>query len=167
MTKRAKRKVLSPEQKLIVARDKASRALTMDELACAHLCAEYSMETAASQLGWDIAAVTEIWNRPAVQAYLDKAQVIFLHKLASAKIRLLKKVKAIPSAVESRLMELAMLEPDETGGRIDGQVKALELLAKILQMTDKDDPFKGKTNDEIKEILRAKVAPMLEAIRPQ
>lgn len=147
--KPSRRKLLSPEQLQNEAVAKASRALKMDELACAHLCVEFSEEHAAATLGWDLAAVREVWNRPAVQRYLMEAQTVFLYKLASAKIRLLKKVEVNGTVVEQRLAQLMMMEPDETKGTIDGQVKAARTLAEIFGLLDNSDPLKNKTREEL------------------
>lgn len=151
--KASKPRVRDKAQQRSDALEVASRALRMEEIAIAHLACEYSLEDAATIMGWDLAAVKEVWKRPAVQRYLEKAQEYFLEKLAQTKIRLIKKIKATPAQVEQRLIEIAMMDPSETGGKVEGQVKALGLLAKILDMLKDDDPLKGKSAEELKALI--------------
>jgi hypothetical protein len=168
--KPARRKVLSPAQLQSESLEKAARALTMEELACAHLCVEYSPEHAAGTLAWDLAAVREVWNRPAVQRYVMESQTVFLHKLASKKIRLLEKVGVTASNIEQRLMQIAMMDPDETKGNVDGQVKALRTLAEMLHLLEAGDPLKGKTPEQMKAMVQQASAKLIEGkaeTRPQ
>lgn len=136
--------------------------LTVDERACAHLCAEYNKEHAAVTLGWPLEAVEECLALPHVRLYLQKADEAFLKEIAKAKVRRFTKINVTVAAVEQRAMELAMLPPSETKGTIDGQVKALNLLAKVLGMLKDDDPLKGKSRSDLEGFIRS-AARMLPA----
>jgi hypothetical protein len=133
--------------------DQAGRTLTLDERACVHLAVEYSEEHAATTLGWELDAVHSVLARTHVRRYVERAEDAFLEKLASSKLRVLKKIGINSAAVEQRLMELAQMDPEETRGSIEGQVKALRTLAEILGMLDNDDPLKNKTREEMQQII--------------
>ena len=169
--KPAKKKVLSEGQLNSIELEKCARALSTDELAVALLSTEFSMEHAASTLGWDIAAVKQVWASPVVQRWLMKAQEIFMHKLASTRVRMLKKVNCTPTEVEQRLMQLAQMDPADTKGSIDGQVKALRTLAEVYGLFDPEDPLKGKNRDQLRAMVRDASSRLIDAgeaqTRPQ
>lgn len=143
--------------------DEAELELSMEEKACAYLCCEYDRETAATTLGTSLDTVAEIMARPQVRRHLEKANEYFLMKLATAKVRRLQKVRIGRMETQERLMQLAMMDPSETKGRIDGQVKACVALAMTLgMMGGVDDPLKNKTPEELQGIVQ-RVAGLLPA----
>jgi len=133
--------------------DNDSLLLSLDEQACALLCCEYSPEDAAVRLGWDLQAVYDTLAQPHVRLFLKKAQDEFLKDLAKAKIRRMNKVGISRAAIEQRFWDLANLDPSETKGSIDGQVKALRALAEVMGYAKENDPLDGKTPDELKAIV--------------
>lgn len=144
--------------------DEASLELSVEERACANLCVEYDRECAAATLGTSLDTVAEIMARPCVRRHLEKADEKFLIEVARMKVRRLRKLKIGRLEVQERLMELALMDPSETKGRIDGQVKACLTLALTLGMmmgTDKD-PLRDKTPEELQGIVQ-RVAGLLPA----
>lgn len=134
--------------------EKRFELLTVQERACAHLAAEYSPEAAGEALGLSPSAVKEILDRPRVRLYLQACDEKFIEKLATAKVRALKKVGITAAAIEERLMQLAQMDPEDTRGNIDGQVKALRTLAEIHGLLDDNDPLKGKSKADLEAIIK-------------
>lgn len=160
---------LSEEDMQDVTLEALASLLRLDEIACFNLATEYSPEEAAARLGWPLKEVYACLARPAVRRFAQKVQDGLIAEYAKSKFRVQKKVGVTASTVLARTMELAMMDPSETKGRIDGQVKATALLMKHLGMLDgSDDPLKGKSEEEIKELVR-NGAKMIEArnVTPQ
>ena len=135
--------------------------LTREEQAAVHLSMEESREKAAGRLGWTMKQLLDCLKQPHVKLYAMEYREIFMKRLARSRAESLKRVGVNPTAVLERTMQLAQMDPSETNRRIDGQVKALTLLASVLGMTQKDDPLKNKTEEELMEIVngtRAKAA---------
>lgn len=133
--------------------EEASEMLSVDERACALLCTEYSPETAATTLGWTLAEVHDTLAQPHVRLFLKKADERFIIELAKAKVRRLNKVGISRAAIENRLFELMNMDPSDTKGSIEGQVKAGIALAKCFGYAEDDDPLEDMTTDELKEVV--------------
>lgn len=141
------------EKKKLDAVSDDSLFLTMDERACVHISMEESREKAAIRLGWTIEQVLDCLKQPHVKMYAIEYQQQFMKSLASNRIKALTKVGINRTAIQERLMQLANLQPSETKGSIEGQVKALTQLANILGLTSKDDDLKDKTDEELQAIV--------------
>jgi hypothetical protein len=128
--------------------------LTTEERACALISVEKDQESAAIQLGMSLSEVKEILDSAPVQLYLEKIQRDETRELAKVKVRRYRKVGITRTAIEERLMELMMLDPSETKGNIDGQVKAAAALADKFGYAGKADPLAGKSPAELKDIVR-------------
>ena len=113
------------------------------------LCTEYNKETAAMTLGWGLEQIDACLASPHIRLFLEQAHHEFLKECAKAKVRVLRKVDINQMNIEKRLMELAQMDPSQTKGTIDGQVKALRTLAETLGMFDASDPLKGKSRQEL------------------
>jgi hypothetical protein len=101
-----------------------------------------------------LSEVKEILDSAPVQLYLEKIQRDETRELAKVKVRRYRKVGITRTAIEERLMELMMLDPSETKGNIDGQVKAAAALADKFGYAGKADPLAGKSPAELKDIVR-------------
>lgn len=127
-----------------------------DQQVCIQLSTFYDREYAALTMGWTLDQVEATLRLPECRNYARKQQQINMDAIARAKIRQLTKVHINPAAVEERAMELAMLDPKETRGTIDGQVKALRLLAETLGMLGgTEDPLRGKSREDLVGIVNA------------
>lgn len=126
--------------------------LTKSEMNCVNLAMEDSIESAASQLGWSLKEVRECLKRPHVRLYAMEVRNELIKRVAQEKGRRWRKKGISPVSVQERLMEIAMMPPNETKGSVDGQVKALQELASHLGLK-KDDPLTGKTEEELKAIV--------------
>lgn len=127
--------------------------LTREEQACVHLSMEESREKAAMRLGWSMKQVLDCLAQPHVKLYAIEYRETFMRSLAQNRVRSLGKVGVNRANLQSRLMELAMMDPRQTGGKIDGQVKACAELASILGLKDKNDPLRDKSDEELQEIV--------------
>jgi hypothetical protein len=123
-------------------------ALTEIEQACAIICVEKDKESAAIQLHMTMQEVGEIMDSASVRLYLQKLQDQTIKELAKVKVRVMRKVGICRATIESRLMELAMLDPDKTRGSVDGQVKALNTLAARFGYGQEIDPTEKMTPEE-------------------
>ena len=123
-------------------------ALTEIEQACAIICIEKDKETAAIQLKMSLTEVNEVMESAPVRLYLQKLQDQTIKELAKVKVRVMRKVGICRATIESRLMELAMMDPDKTKGTIDGQVKALNTLAARFGYGQEIDPTEKMTPEE-------------------
>ena len=128
--------------------------LTMEEKACVLIAIEKDKESAAIDLGMTIRQVEEIMDSPQVRLYLQKLQAEELVQLAKLKVRSYRKVGISRSAIEQRLYELMMMDPDKTKGNIDGQVKAAAALADKFGFASEKDPLAGKSPEELKGIVQ-------------
>jgi hypothetical protein len=132
----------------------ASCMMDANTYSCLLIATEYGDEHAALTLGWELEKVKETLRSPEARLFMQKAQDKFVAELAKSKLRQLRKVDISPGAVEERLMELAQLDPSQTKGTIDGQVKALRTLAETLGMLGAtDDPLRGKTRADLEGII--------------
>lgn len=138
-----KRDQKSPEQA-----ETECLALTEIEQACAIICIEKDKETAAIQLKMSLTEVNEVMESAPVRLYLQKLQDQTIKELAKVKVRVMRKVGICRATIESRLMELAMMDPDKTKGTIDGQVKALNTLAARFGYGQEIDPTEKMTPEE-------------------
>lgn len=130
--------------------------LTTREKACALLLGE--METPdypliATKLHMDLGEVMELMDSPSMKHYLLKLQDKELTEFARLKVRKLRKVGVNRGAIEERLFDLMMMDPSETKGSIDGQVKAAAALADKFGFASKEDPLAGKTPAELEAIV--------------
>lgn len=131
-----------------------SELLSVDERACALLCTEYSPEEAALQLGWDLRAVHSTLALPHVRLFLKKADEGFIKELSKAKMRRMLKVGISRAGIEQRLFDLMMMDPSNTKGSIEGQVKAAVALAEKFGYGKENDPLAGKTPQELEDIVK-------------
>ena len=63
------------------------------------------------------------------------------------------KVGVNKAVIEQRLMHLMMMEPSETGGKMDGQVKAASLLLEKCGYGKGDDPTERMTPEELQRLV--------------
>lgn len=128
--------------------------LTVEEKACVLISIEKDPESAAIKLNMTLEEVQAIMASPAVKVYLSKLQEKEMTELARLKVRKYRQIGLSRGRIEERLMELAMLDPSETKGNVDGQVKALAVLADKFGYAKAEDPLAGKSPDELKAIVR-------------
>jgi hypothetical protein len=129
--------------------------VTADQQVCIHIATNYSPEHAALTMGWTLDQVHDTLRLPECRNFMLKQQQTNMDAIARSKIRLLTKVDISPAAVEERLMELAMLDPEKTRGTIDGQVKALRTLAEVLgMMSNSDDGLKRMGRTDLEGIVK-------------
>ena len=146
-----KKDKLSPEQA-----ETECLSLTEIEQACAIICIEKDKESAAIQLHMTMQEVGEIMDSASVRLYLQKLQDQTIKELAKAKVRIMRRVGICRGAIENRLMELAMLDPDKTRGSVDGQVKALNTLATRFGYGKESDPTENMTPEELQKLVLSK-----------
>jgi hypothetical protein len=128
-------------------------ALTTIEQACAIICIEKDKEAAAIELKMSLAEVNEIMDSAPVRLYLQKFQDKTITELAKTKVRVMRKVGICKANIEKRLMELMMMDPAETKGTVDGQVKAATLLLEKCGYGKEVDPLDGKTPEELQALV--------------
>lgn len=128
--------------------------LTVIEKACVLIAIERDPESAALKLDMTLEEVKTIMDSAPVRLYLAKLQEKELTELARLKVRKYRELGINRARIEQRLMELGMLDPSETKGNIEGQVKALNTLADKFGHAKTDDPLAGKSPDELKAIVR-------------
>lgn len=128
--------------------------LTVIEKACVLIAIEKDPESAALKLDMTMEEVRIIMDSAPVKLYLAKLQEKELTELARLKVRKYRELGINRAKIEQRLMELAMLDPSETKGNVDGQVKALTALADKFGYSKTEDPLAGKSPDELKAIVR-------------
>jgi hypothetical protein len=150
----------SPEE----IRDDAMQ-LSVEERACAHLATEFGHAHAAQTMGWSLQEVANTLNLPHVRMYLNQANEMFLKELARDKVRRMKKVGINRNTIEERLMALANMDPSDTKGSIEGQVKALRTLAEVMGYANEADPLAGKSPEELEAIVK-KGHSQIEAANP-
>ena len=146
-----KRDQKSPEQA-----ETECLALTEIEQACAIICIEKDKESAAIQLHMSMDEVNEVMGSAPVRLYLQKLQDQTIKELAKVKVRVMRKVGICRATIESRLMELAMLDPERTKGSVDGQVKALNTLATRFGYGKESDPTENMTPEELQKLVLSK-----------
>lgn len=142
------------EQSKIKDVEHDSTLLTMEEKACVLISVEKDQESAAHQLGMTLGEVKKIMDSAPVRLFLQKLQEQEMVELAKVKVRRYRKVGISRTAIEERLFELMMLDPDKTKGNIDGQVKAAASLADKFGYAGKVDPLAGKSPAEMEELVR-------------
>ena len=130
--------------------------LSDQERACAHLTLEVDAPHAAQALGWSIKDVESTLALPHVQLYLAEFHGEFLKQLAQSKVRNMRKCGVTKSALEERLMQIVMMNPEETKGTVIGQVAAGKLLAGMMGYNSEGeaDPLKDKTQEELQAIVK-------------
>lgn len=111
-----------------------------------------SREAAATRLGWKLAQVRKTLELPHVKLYAIQYREKFISVMVNREITSLVRQGITRNTIQQRLMDLAMLTPEQTKGSIDGQVKALSELANQLGIK-KDDPLADKTDEELKAIV--------------
>lgn len=156
------RELNKEEEQRIEQIENDSLLLSLDEQACALLCTEYSPEEAAIKLGWSLHDVHKTLRQPHVRLFLKKAQEEFIKDLSKAKVRRMNRVGISRGAIEQRFWDLANLDPKETRGNIDGQVKALTALAGVMGYSKEQDPLKDKSPEELREIIARGHSKMIE-----
>ena len=131
--------------------------LTTREKACALLVCEMdppNYEVIAAKLRMTLTEVMEIVDSPAMKRFLVKQQDADIAAFAQMRVRKLRQDNITRGSIEQRLYELMMLDPKDTKGSIDGQVKAAAALADKFGFSKEEDPLAGKSPDELKAIVR-------------
>jgi hypothetical protein len=128
-------------------------ALTVIEQACAIICVERDKESAAIELNMSLTEVNEIMASAPVRLFLQKLQDKTITELAKVKVRRMRKVGICKASIEQQLMHLMMLDPSETKGTVDGQVRAASLLLEKCGYGKEQDPTEGKTPEELREMI--------------
>ena len=131
--------------------------LTTREKACAVLLCEMevpNLEVIAAKLHMDLGEVVQIVDSPAMKRFLVKQQDADIREFAKLRARKLRQMNISRGGIEQRLYELMMLDPKDTKGNIDGQVKAAAALADKFGYSKAEDPLAGKSPDELKAIVR-------------
>ena len=154
---RGKPETLKPLRK----KDQASPAqteaecltLTEEQEACLVLAVRVDRETAAIQLNMTMEEVNSIVDSAGGRRWLEKFQDQRIKKLATISVQAMVKVGVNKAVIEQRLMHLMMMEPSETGGKMDGQVKAASLLLEKCGYGKEQDPTEGKTTEELREMV--------------
>jgi hypothetical protein len=126
--------------------------LSRDEQAAVHLVAELGAEKASIELGWRYGDLCDCLNQTHVQDYMREYRAEFLKQMARRRAVSLVKKGITRDGILERAMELAQLDPTDTKGSVDGQVKALKLLSDVMGLTG-DDPLKDKTDEELQDIV--------------
>ena len=140
--------------------------LTETEEACLVLCVRVDRETAAIQLKMTMAEVEGIMNSAGGRRWLEKFQDKTINKLATMAAKAMVKVGVSRANIEGRLMELMMLEPSETKGNIDGQVKAANTLLTRCGFGEESDPTENMTPEELKALVH-KGHRLIEGVRTE
>jgi len=128
-------------------------SLTVIEKACAIICVEKDKESAAIELNMSLTEVQEILDSAPVRLFLSKLQDEEIKELAKTKVRRMRKVGICKANIEQQLMHLMMMDPEKTKGTVDGQVKAASLLLDKCGYGREEDPLKGKTPEELRQIV--------------
>lgn len=136
--------------------------LTMEEKACILIAVEKDQETAALKLDMTLDEVKAIMASAPVKLFLAKLQEKELEELAKVKVRKFRQLGISRTKIEERLFELAMMDPEHTKGNVEGQVKALSVLADKFGYAKAEDPLAGKSPDELKAIVRQGHSLLLE-----
>jgi hypothetical protein len=130
-----------------------STLLTMQEKACALLAIEKGIELAAHHLDMTPTEVQKILDSEPVRFYLKELQHQDLVQLSKQRMKNMRSAGITRTKIEERLFEIMMLDPCETKGNIDGQVKAAAALADKFGYAGKEDPLAGKSPAELEEIV--------------
>jgi len=133
--------------------EEESYLITMEEKACALLSVERGVDFAAKTLKISPEEVNAILDSPPVRWFMKELQREDLINLSKERVKNLRKVGITRTAIEERLMELMMLDPDRTKGNIDGQVKAAAALADKFGYAGKEDPLAGKSPAELEAMV--------------
>jgi hypothetical protein len=130
--------------------------LTEEQLACLILCVKKDRESAAIDLNMSMTEVKEIMDSAAGRLWLTKFHEDTRHELAKMSAKSMVKVGATRSNIEGRLMELMMLDPSQTKGNIDGQVKAANTLLTRCGYGKENDPTENMTPEELQKLVLSK-----------
>ena len=131
--------------------------LTTREKAVAVLMCEMetpNLQVIAAKLHMDLDEVVQIIDSAAFKRFLVKQQDADVREFARLRVRKLRQMNISRGAIEQRLYDLMMLDPKDTKGNIDGQVKAAAALADKFGYSKTEDPLAGKSPDELKAIVR-------------
>jgi hypothetical protein len=126
--------------------------LSRDEQAAVHLVAEIGAERASIELGWRYGDLVDCLNQPHVQTYMLEYRNAFIKQMARRRAVSLVKKGITRDGILERAMELASIDPADTRGSVDGQVKALKLCSDIMGLSG-DDPLAKKTDEELEAIV--------------
>lgn len=131
--------------------------LTTKEKACAILVCEMETpdyEVIAKKLNLTLDDVIQIVASPAFKQFLVKQQDADIAAFAQMRVRKMRQGNITRGAIEQRLYDLMMMDPSQTKGNIDGQVKAAAALADKFGFAKQENPLAGKSPDELKAIVR-------------
>jgi hypothetical protein len=143
------------QDKKIAELDLASARLTIDQIVCLIAGVKFGPEEAALRLGWTVAQVESELHRPACEFTIKMMRDMLLTEIVRTEVRALRKKVLNKATIEERLIELAYLDPTETKGSIEGQVKALKTLGDLFGFAKPEtDPLKNKSTDELQDLVR-------------
>lgn len=128
--------------------------LSQDEIACVHLAMKKNREAAANRLGWTIEQVLHCLKQPHVKLYAIEYREKFIKTMAQKEASELRKVGISRETIMERLMSIAQLDPADTKGSVDGQVKALQALGAMVGL-GKGDPLGDKSDEELLSIVNS------------
>jgi hypothetical protein len=143
----------------------ACLTLTEEQEACLVLGVRVDRETAAIQLNMSIAEVNAIMDSAGGRRWLEKYQNQRIKKLATMSVQAMVKVGVNKAVIEQRLVTLMMMDPSETGGKMDGQVKAASLLLDKCGYGNERDPTEDMTPEELQRLVVNK-AKFIEGAKP-
>jgi hypothetical protein len=132
--------------------------LTEDERVFIHMVIKHGVQQAASTLNKNAKELGDLMKRRPVQRYLHGYNNEFIKQMARWEVNQITKFPVGRADVISRALALALMPPNETKGDIEGQVKALEMIAEIMGMKftprDADHFFKDKTPEQLDDFAR-------------
>lgn len=127
--------------------------LTEEQEACLVLGVRVDRETAAIQLNMSMVEVNAIMDSAGGRRWLEKYQNHRIKKLATMSVQAMVKVGVNKAVIEQRLMTLMMMDPSETGGKMEGQVKAASLLLDKCGYGKEQDPTENMTPEELQKLV--------------
>ena len=130
--------------------------LTEEQEACLILSVRVDRETAAIQLNMTMEEVRSIVDSAGGRRWLEKFQDQRIKKLATMSAQAMVKVGVNKAVIEQRLMNLMMMDPSETGGKMEGQVKAASLLLDKCGYGKEQDPTESMTPEELQKLVLSK-----------
>ena len=134
--------------------DMNSARLTLDQMVCIVMGIDFSPAEAALRLGWTVERVEAELLKPECAFTIKMYREMLLTDLVKSKVRALRKKMVGKATIEERLIELAYLDPSETKGSIEGQVKACKTLGDLFGHAKDGGKLEEKSTDELEEFVR-------------
>jgi hypothetical protein len=141
------------QEKQIKDLDLASARLTIDQIVCIISGVKFGVETAALRLGWTVEQVEAELHKPECEFTIKMMRDMLITEIVRTEVRALRKKVINRPTIEERLLDLAYLDPSETKGSIEGQVKALKALGDLFGHAKEANPLQGKSNEELEELV--------------